>query len=212
MWRGEQWPRFDDQSLSLIGCVMPIDPTKCVILVDNSNVYIEGSKYSARKKGVFKQSEFDKTPLDPSWRLEFGDLISALSCGREPHEAILVGSRPPANDKIWEAAKNGGFKVTTHERGSNNKEKCVDTELLAQGTEIICDSKEIMTLVIASGDRDFVPLVNIAKRRGWKVEMAAFPSAFRVDGELAMSVHGIVYLDSMFDKIGYFEYEWPRSC
>src|ERR1700744_2562929 len=59
-------------------------------------------------------------------------------------------------------------------RSAYNKEKAVDTELVAQGTEIICTCGEVMDLVIVSGDRDFIPLVQVAHRRGWSVEMAAF--------------------------------------
>lgn len=128
---------------------------KCVIVVDNSNIFIEGQKYSAKVKG-------QKGASDPSWRINFGSLLAGLADGRQIHAAILVGSRPPAQDTVWKEAEKLGFSVTVHDRDAQGKEKAVDTELVAQGTEAIVEAPEPMTLVIASGDRDFIPLVKVA--------------------------------------------------
>lgn len=63
--------------------------------------------------------------------------------------------------------------------------------------------------MIASGDRDFIPLVNIAKEEGWTVEMAAFNSAYSKTGEMAKTVHKIRPLDYVFENLGNHAYEWP---
>ncbi len=183
---------------------------KCVILVDNSNVFIEGQKFSARQKGLAPLPG-GKSPQDLSWRIIFGDLLAQLANGRPIHSAILVGSRPPPNDNVWESAKQKGFSVTLHDRGANNKEKVVDTELVAQGTEIICSTSEVMTLIIASGDRDFIPLVKVAQRKGWDVEMCAFTSAFTQDGQMAQTVNQVRPLDAVFALIGHCDLVWPHS-
>lgn len=182
---------------------------KCIIMVDNSNVFIEGQKYSARLKGVKKAPSEDRDPCDPSWRISFGDLISCLAEGRKIHAAILVGSRPPRNDSVWESARTHGFDVTVYDRGVGGQEKAVDTELVARGTEIICMAAEPMVTVIASGDRDFIPLVNVSHRKGWEVEMWAFTSAFNPRGEMATTVDRTKPLDSVFPKIGYHDFDWP---
>jgi hypothetical protein len=88
-----------------------------LILVDNSNVFIEGRKFSARRKGMQRQSIEEKDPQDPSWRLDFGKLLEFLAEGRPIIAAILVGSTPPSNDSVWTAAKLNGFRVFTHDRG-----------------------------------------------------------------------------------------------
>lgn len=179
---------------------------KCVVVVDNSNVFIEGQKFSAKTKG---KQDATGGVCDPSWRIDFGDLLQHLAQGRHIHAAILVGSRPPIKDSVWNEAKQQGFTVTVHNRDSKGREKAVDTELVAQGTEIIVGATEKMTLVIASGDRDFIPLVSVAHRRGWLVEMAAFSSAFSATGEMATSVDVIVPLEKMFGDIGYHAFDWP---
>ena len=180
-----------------------------MIVVDNSNIFIEGQKYSAGVKGIKKASPTDRDPCDPSWRLDFGGLLASLAEGRKIRAAILVGSRPPKNDSVWQAAQAQGFKVTVHDRGADNKEKAVDTELVAQGTEIICTEPKPMVLVIGSGDRDFIPLVKVAQRRGWEVEMKAFSTAYNPHGEMATSVDRIKSLDGEFAKIGRNEFDWP---
>jgi len=67
-------------------------------------------------------------------------------------------------------------------------------------------------IVVASGDRDFIPLVNIAKEVGWTVEMAAFKSAYSKAGEMAKAVDKIRPLDDVFDKLGSCTRHIPRVC
>jgi uncharacterized LabA/DUF88 family protein len=182
---------------------------ECVVLVDNSNVFIEARKLSAARKGVTDLTPEGKVPQDPSWRLDYSGLLTCLADGRKIREAFLVGSRPPPNDNVWKMAERGGFKVKTHDRDRDNKEKAVDSELVAQGTRLICTTPAPAVLVIASGDRDFIPLVNIAHEMGWTVEMAAFESAFSDEGDMATTVDKTRPLDEVFDKIGKCGFNWP---
>ena len=176
---------------------------ECVILVDNSNIYIEGTKLSARQKGIQKTLYEEKDPQDPSWRVDFGRLLTYLANGRKIYRAILVGSRPPPNDGLWKSAEDDGFEVIVHDRDANNQEKAVDTELAVQGTKLIVRAPNPMTLVIASGDRDFIPLVKLAHSESWSVEMCAFSSAYSDVGEMAKSVDVVRPLDQGFADIGY---------
>jgi len=94
-----------------------------------------------------------------------------------------------------------GFRVIVYDR-SGGEEKAVDTELVAQGTEAICSADTPKVLVIASGDRDFIPLVNVAHPRNWEVEMCAFSSSFSPAGHMATSVDRVRSLDADYLKIG----------
>ena len=180
------------------------DMKECVIIVDNSNIWIEGKKYSARQKGI-------KVGDDPSWRIDFGKLLNVVAEGQKISNAILVGSRPPVNDSVWNAAKTQGFHVIVHDRNYAGKEKAVDTELAVQGTKIICTAKESGTLKLLSGDRDFIPLIKTATEMHWETEMWAFSNAFNEYGEMAQSVGKCKPLDNVFDKIGRYEFEWPAK-
>lgn len=181
----------------------------CVIIIDNSNVWIEGQKFSARLKGRVKTGPTEKDICDPSWRIDFGRLLMEVAEGKTIQNAILVGSRPPQNDSVWEAAKRSGFQVLVHDRNAAGKEKAVDTEIVAQGTEIVCTSGSPAILKLLSGDRDFIPLVKIATRWKWETEMWAFKNAFSYHGQMAQSVTRIKPLDSIFDKVGHHEFAWP---
>lgn len=192
--------RYNHSQVAIVGCV---------ILVDNSNIFIEGQKASAVRKGELPAAPGDRQPSDISWRIDFSRLLTRLADGRPIQEAILVGSRPPANDAVWTMAEQGGFKVITHERNAQNKEKAVDTELVAQGTRIIVKAPEPGVLVLASADRDFMPLVRVAQEEGWEVEMAAFSRAFSPTGEMAISVNRVRPLDGSLDLIGGCAFEWP---
>lgn len=181
---------------------------KSVIIIDNSNVFIEGQKHSAKLKGQVKSSPSERDICDPSWRIDFGKLLTKVANGTDILKAVLVGSRPPANDSVWTAAKNKGFEVFVHDRGYDGKEKAVDTEIVAQGTRIVCQN-DAAILKLLSGDRDFIPLINIANEQAWETEMWAFTNSFRDHGEMAQSVTRVCPLDDVFGEIGHNDFDWP---
>jgi uncharacterized LabA/DUF88 family protein len=106
-------------------------------------------------------------------------------------------------------AQNRGFDVYVHDRDARNQEKAVDTDLVARGTEAIFMAKRPGIVVVASGDRDFIPLIQVAARQGWITEMAAFNTAFSPYGEMATTVNKVRSLDAMFDRIGHHGFQWP---
>lgn len=87
-------------------------------------------------------------------------------------KAYLVGSRPPQNDSLWEAARLGGFEVIVEDRNVQNREKKIDTGIV---TQIMADSYECITdknmdeMILVAGDKDYVPAVNHISKRGIRV-------------------------------------------
>ncbi len=170
----------------------------CVIIVDNSNIWIEGMKCSAKIKRLPPNPD-GKEPCDYSWRIDFGKLLEFVADGKNIRKAILVGSRPPKNDSLWKAAEKKGFEVIVEDRNSNNKEKAVDTRLVADGVKLIYTT-EPAVLKILSGDTDFKPLIEHANDASWETEIWAFSAALS-SGSLLSMVNRVEPLDGNISNI-----------
>jgi hypothetical protein len=132
------------------------------VYVDNSNVWIEGRRASAVTKGLAPSFEdaMEQKIVDPSWTYDFGRLYE-LACpkGEQVGRSLLLGSRPPANDSLWQKARDADFEVEVFDRNAANKEKQVDTGL---ATRLLADSYEHMQprlpdvmAVLVAGDGDY---------------------------------------------------------
>ena len=71
----------------------------CVILVDNSKIYIEDSKYSARQKGVKKSMPDERDPVDPSWRINLGRM-NGPAVGQDHSCGYPGWFTSPPNDSV----------------------------------------------------------------------------------------------------------------
>jgi len=175
---------------------------ECLILVDNSNVFIEGGKFSAKRKGMVRDPMDTHDPIDLSWRIDFGALLKVVANGHTIIKAILVGSTPPPNDSLWSVAKNVGFEVKTYER-THSGEKVVDTELLASGLKVVYKHPRPAVLKLLSGDRDFIPLIRNAYEEGWETELWGFSTS--ISNELRQITDRTILLDDIFDEIGKYQ-------
>lgn len=147
---------------------------KVYVFVDNSNLWIEakfnlgtkfkrGRLYTERRRN----GQWEWTTLSIEHGLLLKRVLSGRSLGADP---LLVGSRPPLNDSLWERIRQQGFSVVVYDRNPNNKEKQVDVELATQMTETIF-TKEPATIVFIGGDVDLLPPLRRALERKWKVEL-----------------------------------------
>lgn len=98
-----------------------------LLYVDNSNVWIEGMHVAAVAHGLVPDiyTALHGNICDYTWKLDFGRLLEFA--GGKPSEigrAVLYGSKPPANDSLWTAARKQGFEVLVRERsGFTGKER-----------------------------------------------------------------------------------------
>lgn len=175
------------------------------VYVDYSNLWIEGMRLSAVRKGMapsVREAMRDRI-TDQSWRLDFGRLYSAV-CPDDAQigRSSLFGSRPPDDDSIWKIARDRGFEVKVFNRNAFNKEKGVDMEM---GLQIIDDCYEHMSqergdrLVLVSGDQDFLPVVRRLASRGVKTTAVFWEHATATN--LKTGVDDFFSLDSLFDFI-----------
>ncbi len=146
------------------------DPT-LYAYVDNSNVLIEGRRFAEMKrKGRSTRSAFK----DDSYEIDWGKFLYVLK-ERDTRALAdiptLYGSRPPAEDSVWERIRNDGFDVKLFDRNIRHKEKGVDMEMGMDIAELLFTVSPPKIIVIAAGDADYIPVIKRARDRGWKVEV-----------------------------------------
>lgn len=167
------------------------------IYVDNSNVFIEGQRVSAVQKGMALDiwDALENRILDPSYRMSFGKLYRFVAGDNreDTARAMLFGSRPPQNDAIWQIAGQAGFEVVVHDRNFSNKEKKIDTGIVAAMTrDAYRSAKPDDVFTIVSGDNDYVPAVEQLREDGFQVDVVFWAHAGR---ELREAATNFISLD-----------------
>lgn len=173
------------------------------IYVDNSNVFIEGKRVSAVRQGMVPTiwDAFEHRVLDHGYRMSFGKLYEFVAGNNKADtaRAMLFGSRPPENDAIWDIAKRAGFEVITHDRNVQNKEKKIDTGLVAAMTrDAYKNAKEGDVFTIVSGDADYVPAIEQLREDGFQVDIVFWKHASR---ELREAASKFIPLDDHLDAL-----------
>ena len=154
------------------------------IYVDNSNVFIEGKRVSAVKNGSAMDiwEAMQNNILDNDYRVSFGKLYNFVA-GARPNDtarAMLFGSRPPQNDAIWDIAKDAGFEVVVEDRNAANKEKKIDTGIVAAlSRDAYRNSNDGDVFTLVSGDSDYVPAINLLIDDGIQVDVVFWEHAAR---------------------------------
>ena len=173
------------------------------IYVDNSNVFIEGKRVSAVNQG-FALDIYDAMSnriLDNEYRMSFGKLYEFVA-GHDKAttaRAMLFGSRPPQNDAIWDVARKAGFEVVTEDRNIANKEKKIDTGIVAAMTrDAYRNAKEGDTFTIVSGDSDYVPAILQLNEDGFNVDVVFWDHASR---ELKEAASQFISLNAHLDNL-----------
>ncbi len=139
------------------------------IFADDSNIWIEAMKLKGKQKGF-------KTKTDPRLRIDVGKLADQIAADHPVAKGVLFGSEPPPVDTVWEniREKKNWEVRTPHRNAITNKEKQVDTMLVAEVTEraIKTPKHERTTIVLVTGDADVIPAVDqVLKEEGWKIEI-----------------------------------------
>ena len=134
--------------------------------VDNSNVFVEGSRASAVAKGLPGAATYvqamNNHVTDKTWQPDYGKLHQ-FACGDKSEIgcAKLWGS-PPPSDSFWKMVEHKGFEVKTYEKNFAGKEKKVDVAIAHQITKDAYSGKirkGIDEVTLVAGDKDFVPVV-----------------------------------------------------
>lgn len=119
----------------------------------------------------------------PDARVDFKQLLDVARDGREAHmRSIAYYVRAPhATTSFPNALGTLGYEVrTTHLRKDGEGRMTntdVDSRLICDALEAVFTNPEIDTVIVASGDGDFIPMYEVFVRKGLKVEVMAFQDA-----------------------------------
>ena len=162
------------------------------LFIDNSNLFIEAQRV-AREKFYYDDA------LVMRMRVSYGGLLEKIRSKRNLNEAVLVGSRPPQNDGLWDQLRKLGISPRIFERNYSNREKSVDAELTNALRDTLEDSPEVGVIALVAGDRDYIPVLERCVKKGWPVEVYFWGQASnaiqRMDGVEFIS------MDDFFDDV-----------
>lgn len=147
----------------------------CWVFFDNSNIFITGQQYGAKK---FKL----RVPNDPRFRIDLGVLHDLLVWQRKKQDSVLYGSQPPAVDTAWEAIRQKNIKTKIFQKNARNLEKEVDIAMASDITEAAIKAdllykEKIRTFIVLTGDRDQVCSFQKVLDTGNRLEIVSFKSA-----------------------------------
>lgn len=175
------------------------------LFLDNSNLWIESKKLRAEKRHL-------TTKEDHRVRINFGGLITCIQTLREKSngskgkvsECNFYGSKPPDTDSVWRMAEQQGWKRNIKDKAYNGKEKEVDTQIVADVTELASTSTG-GTIILITGDRDLRPCIQKALEFKWGVEVYMWKHAASKEfGDMGI----FSSLDSQFEEITFIEWEY----
>ena len=135
------------------------------LFIDNSNVFIEGQRV-ARDAFHYDDS------LVLRFRVNHGGLLDVVRQERSLKEAVLVGSRPPPNDALWERMKKLGIELRIFDRSIwTGREKRVDAEMTNAIRDCLEDNPQPGTIALVAGDADYVPTLERCIKKKWSIEL-----------------------------------------
>jgi uncharacterized LabA/DUF88 family protein len=154
------------------------------ILIDGSNLYIEGqrlSSFQSRPAALREASVYEHQRFDFQFRLDLHRLIGFLrgSASDDPRPK-LFGSHSENSPSFFSAAVAAGFELVLFERNAMNREKQVDVALAVEAMDLAARAVPGRDrFVLVAGDGDYLPLVQRLRARGFEVEIVFWGHAAR---------------------------------
>lgn len=150
--------------------------------LDNSNLLHEGQRLAGLRRG-WARSIWEAQSLgvlDPSWRMSYQALGEALrtAVGRvvQPHAFASFSTKcnPIASHRIEQELRRCGWAAHILPRFAGRGEKGVDVELASTMAYVAATEVDRIksAVCLIAGDADYVPLVELLRTRGYRVDVA----------------------------------------
>lgn len=176
---------------------------KTYTYIDNSNLFIEGRRVSAVRRGLVSnlQEAFDRKIVDWKWELDYGELYLFLQPKIAAQRGCvkLWGSVPPS-DSFWDMVKREGFEHKVFDRGPSGEKK-VDVAIahaMTKDAYTIIDKTQDEIILVA-GDKDFVPVLEDLRSNGFRTKVVFWAHAAN---ELKQLASQYINLNSHVSRLG----------
>ncbi|OLR94441.1 NYN domain-containing protein [Actinokineospora bangkokensis] len=170
------------------------------VYLDHSNIWIGGNSLHRQRLGITTTPDQQS---QVSWACDFARLYELL-CPPDQHigRSVLVTSTKPGAATTWRyAAEQAGFDVRIQPR-IGPVEKQVDQEL---GMLMVDDAIDHLTpndtVVLASGDSDFLPAIERVRRRVPGVTIRIVSWSHSLSAELGATADEVLLLDHHLDHL-----------
>ena len=175
------------------------------IFLDNSNFWIGAKRHIGEDRRLKCE--------DGRVRTEFGKLLKFIAGDRPIANAILYGSEPPPSDSVWGLAEKEGWKINLSHKSPKGKEKEVDTKMVADIVETVCTHKPPETVILLTGDIDFVCAVHKAIEHNWKIEVYGWSKSMSLelkqcDNDSSVSSVKIKCIDASYSQFMITEFDF----
>jgi len=167
------------------------------LFIDNSNIFIEAQRV-ARHKFYYDDD------LVIRLRINYGALLDEIRLERTLKETVLVGSRPPPNDALWNKLKTLNVEPRIFDRSLyTGKEKRVDAEIINAIRDTLEDNPTPGTIAIVAGDQDYISTLERCLKKNWEVEIYFWEQA----SSALKTLQGtrFISLDESFIRITFLE-------
>ena len=185
----------------------PVTPSRksnkpqCYAFIDSSNLWIPGQIASGKK---LKDAD-----VDTRFRVDHGRFLNLVQKDGHLNQAILYGSIPPPNDTVWKAVREKNFivKVKLYKRSESGRAKEIYGSMARDIMTILyTKSREDVTYVIVTGDRNLNPIIVDVLSKGVPVELWSWEAALAREFRRLANTHGlftVTCLDTITDQFGF---------
>ena len=125
------------------------------------------------------------------FRIDFGRLLM-VACRNSGGNSRFVRSAYiagviPGDDSFWDIARNQGFTVRRGCLAPNGRSKQDDAHLTTEIISTVYEQEGPSTLVLVSGDADYVPPLKKSIDKGWRNEIVF------IDRGISMNLESVVH-------------------
>jgi len=136
------------------------------------------SRHVGQRIGVFVdvQNMFYSAKILHQSKIDYGKLLEELSSGREVVRAVAYVVRKPEVDQsgFLDALTRFGYEIKSKELKQRPDGTAKGDWDMGIAIDSIALAPKLDTVILVSGDGDFVPLVEMLKAHGCRVEVASF--------------------------------------